>query len=410
MTEIAKPTIAKISPFDANMDYEITLLWMGSRAHANRIIIYDNDTNNVVFDDTVSSFSLKHTIPGCTLKNNKKYTIQAQIYDVENIPSALSNKVLFYTFVTPDFYFEDLSEHPVISNSSFTATIHYYSEDWEEISKYKFYLYDASRKQLLQSIEMTDDYDISYTYKGLDNNTIYYVRCTGVTVNGMELDTGYVEITVKYENPNTYARIYAAPLPSQGCIQVASNLIIIQYNGTDEFDYADSMIDLRDKTLYYDKGFLIENDFTVIIRGINLWQTADIFKMSNEIYGLTLSSRIYNNGKLRFRLMVPNGIGNYLLYSDEQVFGNEDMVTIAIRRKNNTYQLKVFIELGFSTNSGNMWYGSTRPARSQTTNYDNWLYTDEKIHMIRHGAFTEYLDKDAPLNAELNDLWIGGGD
>ena len=55
---------------------------------------------------------------------------------------------------------------------------------------------------------MTDDYDISYTYKGLDNNTVYYVRCIGVTVNGMELDTGYVEITVKFENPNTYARIY----------------------------------------------------------------------------------------------------------------------------------------------------------------------------------------------------------
>ena len=408
MTEIAKPTIAKISPFDANMDYEITLLWMGSRAHANRIIIYDNDTNNVVFDDTVSSFSLKHTIPGCTLKNNKKYTIQAQIYDVENIPSALSNKVLFYTFVTPDFYFEDLSEHPVISNSSFTATIHYYSEDWEEISKYKFYLYDASRKQLLQSIEMTDDYDISYTYKGLDNNTIYYVRCTGVTVNGMELDTGYVEITVKYENPNTYARIYAAPLPSQGCIQVASNLIIIQYNGTDEFDYADSMIDLRDKTIYYDKGFLIENDFTVIIRGINLWQTADIFKMNNGIHELTLSSRIYHEDKLRFRLMVPNGVSHYLLYSEELVFENPDMVIIMIRRKNNVYQLKAFAEPGFSTDNGDMWYGSTRPAQNETNNYDNWINVDEMIHKILRDSYTEYLDEAEPEEAKLNDLWLGG--
>ena len=132
----------------------------------------------------------------------------------------------------------------------------------------------------------------------------------------MEVDTGYLEITVKYENPNTYARIYATPVPSQGCIQVATNLIIIQYNGTDSFEYIDGMIDLRDKTLYYDEGFLIKDDFTVLIRGINLWQTADIFKMSNGNHGLTLSSRIYNNGNLRFRLMAPNGIGNYLLYSD----------------------------------------------------------------------------------------------
>lgn len=405
---MAKPVILRVNPFDATKDYEITLSWLGNRAHANRIIIYDNDTNNVVFDDTVSSFALKHTIPAYTLVNSKKYVIQAQVYDIENIPSSLSNKVLFYTFATPDFYFEGLSENSVISNSSFTATVHYYSDDWEEINKYNFYLYDASKKQLLESNEMTDDYDISYTYKGLDNNTVYYIRCIGVTVNGMELDTGYEEITVKYENPNTYARIYATPLPSQGCIQVATNLIIIQYNGTDDFEYIDGMIDLREKVLYYNKGFLIENDFTVIIRGINLWQTADIFKMSNGELGLTLSSRIYNDGQLRFRLMVPNGIGHYLLYSDPQVFENTDMVNIMLRRKNNVYQLKVFVELGFSTENGDMWYGSTRPPQNLTENYDNWIDTDEAIHKVDRDGFTEYLDEAEPINAILNDLWLGG--
>lgn len=383
---------------------------MGNRAYANRIFVYDYETNSLVFDDTVSSFSLTHIIPANTLQNNKKYVVQAQTYDVENVPSALSNKVLFYTFATPDFYFEDLSDNPVISNSSLTATIHYYSEDWEDISKYTFYLYDATKKQLLASNEMTDNYDISYTYKGLDNNTVYYIRCVGVTVNGMELDTGYVEITVKYEDPNVYARIYATPIPSRGCIQVSSNLIIIQYNGTDTFEYIDGMIDLRDKTLYYDEGFLIENDFTVIIRGINLWQTADIFKMNNGNLGLTLSSRIYQEDKLRFRLMVPNGVSNYLLYSEELVFNNSDMVTIMLRRKNNVYQLKVFLELGFSTENGDIWFGSTRPAQSQTNKYDNWIDVDEKIHKILRENMTEYLDENEPTEPELDDLWLGGGD
>lgn len=405
---MARPIIQRITPFDAKKPYEITLSWMGNRAHANRIIIYDNDTNHVVFDDMTTSFDLTHTIPAYTLSNNRKYVIQAQVYDAENTPSALSNKILFYTFATPEFYFEDLSENPTVTNASYTASVHYYSEDWEEISKYSFYLYDASKKLLLKSEELTDDFDISYTYKGLDNNTAYYVRCVGVTINGMELDTGYVEINVKYENPNTYARIYATPLPSQGCIQIASNLVIIQYNGTDDFEYIDDMIDLRDKTLYYDEGFLIEDDFTVLIRGMNLWQTADILKMSNGNLGLTLSSRIYNEGKLRFRLMVPNGVSNYLLYSDEQVFGNEDMITIAIRRKNNVYQLKVFVELGFSTDDGDLWYGSTRPPQSLTEKYDNWIDTDEKIHKISREYFSEYLDESEPSHAILDDLWLGG--
>lgn len=404
---MARPVIYHVSPFDATKDYEISLLWSGNRAHANRIIICENETNNVVFDDIVSSFSLKHTIPAYTLKNNQRYTVQAQTFDVENIPSALSNKVLFYTFATPDFYFEDLSENPVISNSSFTATVHYYSDDWEDISKYVFYLYDATKKQLLQSSEMIDSYDISYTYKGLDNNTVYYVRCIGVTVNGMELDTGYQEITIKYENPNTYARIYATPLPSQGCIQVATNLIIIQYNGSDEFEYIDGMIDLRDKTLYYDEGFLIEDDFTVIIRGMNLWQQADLFKMSNGNLGLKLSSHIYPEGKLRFRLIVPNGVSNYLLYSDEQVFDNKDMVTIVIRRKNNVYQLKVFIELGY-TKEGNMWYGTERPNRQLMDNDDNWINTDGNTYVVSKDLYTTYLDELEPENALVDDLWIEG--
>lgn len=404
---MARPVVMKIQPFDANKDYEITLSWMGNRAHANRIIIYDNETNVVVFDDMISSFALKHTIPAYTLKNNKRYCVQAQTYDVENIPSALSNKVLFYTFATPDFYFEDLAENPIVSNSSFTAAIHYYSDDWEDISKYNFYLYDASKKQLLKSSDLTDDYDISYTYKGLDNNTVYYVRCIGVTVNGMELDTGYVEITVKFENPNTYARIYATPLPSQGCIQVATNLIIIQYNGTEEFEYIDGMIDLRDKTLYYDEGFLIEDDFTVIIRGMNLWQNADIFKMNNGNLGLTLSSHIYPEGKLRFRLIVPNGANHYLLYSDEQVFTDKDMVTIAIRRKNNVYQLKVFVELGY-TKEGNIWYGTERPARQLMDNDDNWINTDGKTYVVNEDSYTTYLDESEPESITIDDLWLGG--
>ena len=223
----------------------------------------------------------------------------------------------------------------------------------------------------------------------------------------MELDTGYVEITVKFENPNTYARIYATPLPSQGCIQVATNLIIIQYNGTDSFEYIDGMIDLRDKILYYDKGFLIEGDFTVISRGIHLWQTADIFKMKNGNLGLTLSSRIYTNGELRFRLLVPNGANNYLIYSGPQVFDNTDMVTVAIRRKNNVYQLKVFIELGFTT-EGDIWYGTERPSQQLMSDNDAWVNTDGNTYVVGKDSYTTFLDKAEPLNTILNDLWLGG--
>ena len=402
---MAKPQVHKISPFDANKPVEISFSWSGNRAHANRILIYDNETNNLVFDDLVSTYALKHTIPAYTLTNGKKYIIQVQIYDVENIASPLSDKVLFYTFETPDFYFNNIPENSKITNASFSATVYYYSSDYEDISTYKFYLYDSTKRKLLESNSMTDSFNISYPFRGLENNTLYYIRCFGVTVNGMELDTGYVEISVKYENPNTYARIYTTALPSQGCVKVDTNLIIIQYNGTDSFEYADGMINLIDKTLYYDEGFLIEDDFTVIIRGINLWQNADIFKMSNGKQGLTLSSHIYHEGKLRFRLIVPNGVSNYLLYSEPQVFTDHDMVTVAIRRKNNVYQLKVFVELGFAP-EGNIWYVTQRPMNAEK--YDSWINVAGTTFMVDKEGYTTFLDDEEPSDAEVNDVWIGG--
>ncbi len=341
---MSRPIIKKILPFDADKEQDIFLAWTGSRAHANRIIIRSNETNEVTFDDTISTYELRHTIPAGTLTNGKSWTMEALVYDGENIASASSEKVLFYTFKTPDFDFKDIPQNHQINSASFTASISYHSQDWENISSYVFYLYDSTGKQLVKSNTMHDIFNIAFTYRGLENNTAYAIRCTAVTVHGMILDTGLKDIQVKYENPNTYARIYTTALPEQGCVQVASNLIVIQYNGTDHFSYENSMIDLIGKTLCYDEGFLIEDDFTVIIRGKNLWQTADILKMKNDGPGLTLSSRIYTDETLRFRLLVPNGVCSYLLYSDEQIFTANDMVTIVLRRKSNLYQLKVFVE------------------------------------------------------------------
>ena len=121
VNSLAKPFIRRINPFDAALPREITLSWSGSRACANRIIISDNETNAIVFDDTVSTYALKHTIPAHTLTNGKKYVLQAQIFDGENIPSSLSDKVLFFTFATPEFSFDGITDDTVIANSSFTA-------------------------------------------------------------------------------------------------------------------------------------------------------------------------------------------------------------------------------------------------------------------------------------------------
>ncbi len=404
---LSVPIIKKIIPFDADKDSTISISWNGNRAYANRIIIKNNDTLETVYDDTVSSFSLTHTIPAYTLINGKEYIVQAQIFDRENIASPLSAKAVFYTFKTPDFYFYNFPENHVLTNASFDASMYYFSSDWESIDNYRFYLYDSTKKELICSEILYDDMYLNYTYRGLESDTLYYIRCVGVTIHGMELDTGYVEITVKYDTPNTYSRIYAENNPKQGCISISTNLIIIQYNGTDEFEYNNGMIDLIDKTLIYNEGFLIDGDFTLIIRGMHLWQTNEILKMKNDIDNLSISSRIYTNGTLRFKLTVPNGVGHYILYSEPQKFSNEDMITVCLRRINNIYQLECFTKINFSPiGIGNMWYGFNKPTRD-VNKYDSWFYEDSIIHKINKEEITINTDNGTPANAEKYDLWFG---
>lgn len=75
--------------------------------------------------------------------------------------------------------------------------------------------------------------------------------------------------------------------------------------------------------------------------------------------------------------------------------------------KNNVYQLKVFVELGY-VKDGNMWYGTERPNRHLMNNDDNWINADGNTYVVDKDDYTTFLNEIEPLNAILDDLWLGG--
>ena len=408
---MAKPIIRNINCFDATKDYEVEIIWTGNRSYSNKIVIYDNKTNEKVFEETQTTFSLKHKIPANTLTNgiNKTWVIQAQTFDKEGTASVLSDKVLFHTFGTPQFFFRDGNNHLAdgykVTDSSYQGIIYYQSDDLEDLSSYKFYLYDVSMKLLLETDQMNDPRNITYNYRGLENNTEYYIQCMGITKNGMSLDTGLVRIFVRYTNPSQYSRIFADVLPNRGCVQVGSNIIIIQYNGDEIFSYIDGMIDLRGKNLTYDEGFIIEDDFSLQICGYNLWQNAEIFRFSNDIYSFSLTSRIYTDGTLRFRILVPNGVSHYIVYSEPLKFRNIDMITILVKRINNIYGIYVKNN-GYYDEDGDYWFGEQEPIG--TKKRDVWITTnDMDTYKVPKSELTVFYKNEKPENAKKDDIWLG---
>lgn len=402
---MAKPIINKITSVDALQDYVVTMTYNGNQPYSNRIIIYDGTTLGIVFDETVESFLLKHTIPANTLVNGKKYAIQVQFYDIDGVASALSDKYYFWTLETPLFYFEGIKNEDVIKSASLEVNVYYSQSNWEDVKSYKFSIYDDMKVLLSESDTLYFSGTLSYVYRGLSNDTSYYIRCTGITERGIELDTGYVKIFAKYENANLYSRIYAECNEYNGMVKYYTNLILIEPE-EDNYEYEDGYINLFDKTLTYKDNFLVSGDFTMSIKCKNAYREATLLKCSNENIGFTLSSIIADDESLMFKLVVPNGICNYVIYSNKIQVEMDDLVIIHIRRINNIYMLKVFTEFGGGVHEYNLWLGENRPYA--VTNYDVWIDNGTESVKVDKDDVTVFYQEEIPETASKNEIWIGG--
>ena len=410
---MAKPQINKINPLDATKDNIISMSYVGNMPYSNRIVIYDATTLAVLYDNTSTNtnYSIEHIIPANTLTNGKKYAIQGQVFDINGNVSVLSDKAYFYCLATPLFYFSNVNDGDIINTASIFATLVYQQSDFEDLNEYRYYLYDSTKNLLVESETFYGADNLNYAYRGLEDDKFYYIRVIGNTVKGIQLDTGYVKIFVNYENPEDYKLIYAECDPKNSIVTYQTNFVVINPSDTTtEYEFNNGWINLVDKTLLYDKDFIVNGDFTMSIRGKGMYRNQTIMRASNENEGFTLSSYIYDDGQMRYKLSIPNGLCNYILYSEPIMPEEQDIVTIHIRRINNVYQLYCYIELG-EEELKNMWFGSAQPSLSQLDNYDIWINTDnEGTVRIDKNDVNIFYQKDEPILLVENDydIWIGG--
>lgn len=411
---MAKPNIVRLTPQDGTKDFTISMTYSGTLPYSNRIVLYDATTLAVLYDNTTTNlnYSIEQVVPANTLTNGKKYAVQGQVFDIDGNASSLSDKVYFWCLATPSFYFEDINDGEIFNTASIYANLIYEQSDWEDIGEYRFYLYDETKQLLLESDAFYSVDNLTYAYKGLSDDKFYYIRAIGSTVNGIQMDTGYIKIFVNYENPEDYKLIYAECDESNSMVTYQTNFIVINPTGSKDgdYEYENGWINLIDKTLVYDKDFVVNGDFTMTIRCREVYQNATILKCSNENMGFTLSSYIYDDDTIRFKLLVPNGLCNYVLYSQAlDKLSPLDIVTIHIRRINNVYQLYCFLELG-EEELHNMWFGS-QPTLSQVDNYDIWINVDNDcvVRVDKNDVNIFYQKEEPSLLVENDcDIWIGG--
>lgn len=368
---MAKPIIKQITPFDATTTESVFVdfVWTGFMAYNNRMIIYDANTMNVVYDHTYETnyYVLSHKIPtgpSSPLTNGKKYAVAIAVIDQNGAESDISDKQYFWVSKKPTFYFKDLSpDDPLrVEDSTYTAQLVYSQANNVAIDTYRFYLYNSVKEE----IDASDVFKgmnsaFKYTYRTLDSNYVYYLRATGVTVQGVVMDTGYLPISVQYEVPTFYSLFYATPNPVIGTVDYYSNIIDIESDlPSTDYRYDNGFIDLTvdPKSVRYSKNFKVPKDATISLRMKKAHKTCNILKGETDGKTAWMLRAIYDEDAdiFRFRLTAYGNTSNYVLYSEPLDFNNYDIVTVHIRRVNGIYGLYTFITKSDVMVLKNQWF------------------------------------------------------
>jgi len=290
---VVSPILLNSLPFDATEKYMLYFSYSGSQVFGHRIIVKTNDTLEQVYDSgIIESMALTATIPANTLENGTTYRFQVSVIclnieDGSRVESSPSNTVILKCVATPEFGFVDIEEGVTIRNSYFDAQLFFSCEDPIEIlNQYKVILYASdTTTSLYDSGTIYANSGLTVRISGLTDLETYYLRATGETLSGMELDTGLIQIRCNYIKPDLFLAFYADNVPEDGLVQLSSNFVMVE-GATD----AESLIYVDDEKVnlsngdkvYFKDGFTATN-FTckIIAESINDFSTVITFDMVN---------------------------------------------------------------------------------------------------------------------------------
>lgn len=346
---MAKPVLYSLDAMSYQEDNEIPFTYSGGIIKSSSIRITEAVNNTLVYEGTQNSGKMQYTLPADSVNVTEygiQYYIQIRVTDNDGVKSSWSDTRFAYFITTPTFQFSNVREDAVIKQSFLNATLLYYQLEDELLQDVVYYLYDSSKNLLLTSGIVYDVANLSYNYTGFVDG-IYYLRAKGETVHGYKVDTGDVRITVDYVTPETFSNFYLYNDFQNGYIRYETNIISIDYHGDEEFEFEDGYINLIEKTLIYDKGYRVDGDCVFVIKGKDMYRSqVTFFELldSNKQFGFRITSYIYDDDRIRYKLMATNGLDNYVLYSPPiDALDSEDLVAFWIKKVKNVYSFKVFV-------------------------------------------------------------------
>lgn len=354
---LTKPTLNQVPAWDATKGYTFTFNVVGGTQVAGSILtIRNNETNVIVYQHTESSYRFENTIPANILTNGVNYNASLITLDINLNQSVQSNVIQFYCYSSPDISFINIPVGDVIPSSDFPFEATYSQDEGEQLNTYSFSLYNASQVRIstsgtMYATNIQSSYQgdtiltpLAYTFSGLADNTTYYIKIDGLTINGTSVTTGMVQFVVRYQTPSAFAQLTAVNNCDNGYIRVESNVMLIDGTAYPQAIYINNQkIDVRQDGYYvvFDKGYSVSGDFT-----IQLWMSnqnnnsilAEFVDDSNNGIKLYCVEDETNTSRFYCVLVVKDG---YIIRSSAIAKSSNSCITI--RRQENLYDLSLVV-------------------------------------------------------------------
>ena len=391
-----KPIITRIDAFDATIGTTITFGWKGAQAFQNELIIRDSETLNIVYKyKTGRDMSLKHVMNialGTTnedvteqFKNGKQYQATITVFDKDGVQSDPSDPVTFWCFTEPVLKItnEDVLSG-IITMSSLYLNFYYQQTEGEILSEYYVELYDENKHLLLRSSiyygSSSEEY-LEYRIEGLLNNHTYYVNVNARTAHGIEVSTGLVQFSVKYDKMGAGALISLKDL-GNGNVSIGSNFKIVDANSNPEepIYINDEEIDLRDPDSYVNffDGFEVSGDYEMKMkmRAVQDWfyvlcknEDEEVLKITYKYYDIDFEEE--TKRKYYFKLHIFNDVQDLNVFTKMFNKPTDDQeLTLVLRHYRGYYALNLKI--------GNATVNTALPFKLRSVD-DTIIFNDQNL-------------------------------
>lgn len=293
---LTRPVLLSMVAFDATSSATFTFTATGSSSQitANRLIIRNNTSNVIVYNEQQESFRYEHTVPAGTLTNGTYYNATITTYDANGDSSTESIAIQFWCYSNPIISINNIPSTGLIENSNFEFNFTYTQSEGEPLDSYRFNLYNSAQSQISTSGLIyvnngTPPYDGSYTFGGFENNVSYYIELVIYTIYGTEIKTPQTQFTVRYGLPDLFTVVELFNNCEEGYITVTSNMSIIE---GDSYPYPPNFIDNKELNLtnptwwaQWNIGYEISGDFLLRAWFRNPNPNSTIIRLSNSEIG-----------------------------------------------------------------------------------------------------------------------------